>query len=145
MKPQNFENHKQHDPAFYGLVILAVIIGFAIWYLAKQVNTVVPLHGLQNIMPFFIPIFLFLLIWKVRAYATKLQDRIIRQEVQLRYFLAAGKQLPSSITLPQMVALRFAGDDEFVSLADQTSHHTERTRNDIKKQIKHWKWDFNRV
>lgn len=76
--------------------------------LAKKVNSVVPLNGLQYIMPVLVPLFLILLMVKMRKYATTLQDRIIRQEVQFRYFVATGKTLPESITLSQMIGLRFA-------------------------------------
>jgi hypothetical protein len=59
-------------------------------------------------MPFLVPLFLIALLMKMRRYATTLQDRIIRQEVQFRYFVATGKVLPASITLSQIIGLRFA-------------------------------------
>ncbi len=81
----------------------------------------------------------------MRKYATTLQDRIIRQEVQFRYFASTGKTLPEEITLPHMIGLRFAWDSEFISLVNQVVAKPSITAKEIKQKIKNWKWDFNRV
>lgn len=81
----------------------------------------------------------------MRRYATTLQDRIIKQEVQFRYYVATGSVLPDSVSKSQLIWLRFAWDNEFVDLAKQVIAHPERTAKDIKKQVKNWKSDFDRV
>ncbi len=106
---------------------------------AHKVNSLISLHGLQYIMPIVLVVFLISLMMKMRTYATKLQDRIIRQEVQFRYYVATGNILPTSITLSQMIGVRFAGDEEFVSLIDQVKNNPERTSKDVKRQVKNWK------
>ena len=108
-------------------------------------NSVVSLNGLQYIMPVFVPIFLLAFMVRTRRYATQLQDRIIRQEVQFRYFVATGKTLPEEIKLSHMIGLRFAGDSEFISLVNQVVANPSLTWKEIKQKVKNWKWDFNRV
>jgi Family of unknown function (DUF6526) len=145
METQNFEKHTQHDIFLYILTVVVIVLWVLLSVIAKKIDSVVPLHGLQYIMPFLVPLFLIALLMKMRRYATTLQDRIIRQEVQFRYFVATGKVLPASITLSQIIGLRFAWDAEFIELTNQVALHPERSSKDIKKQVKHWKGDFNRV
>lgn len=144
-KVQNFENHTQHDTMTYILWILVIVLWVFLGILAKKLNTVVPLNWLQYFMPVFAPLVLLWVLIKARMYATKLQDRIIRQEVQFRYFVATGKLLPESVTIPQIVAVRFAWNDEFVSLVDKVISNPTLTAKEVKQQVKNWKGDFNRV
>ena len=54
-------------------------------------------------------------------YALKLQDRLIRLEVRQRYFELTGQrfaELERQLTLPQILNLRLAGDDELPALAE---------------------------
>jgi hypothetical protein len=90
-------------------------------------------------LAFVIALFLRILLFKLRRYATKLQDRIIRQEVNFRYYVATGKILPESIAVSQIVALRFAGDNEFLELIDQVIKNPSLTSKEIKKMITNWK------
>ncbi len=144
-KVQNFENHTQHDQTTYILWGLVIVLWIFLAILAKKINAVVPLNWLQYFMPIFVPILLLWVITKARMYSTKLQDRIIRQEVQFRYFVATWKTLPESITLSQIVWLRFAWDSEFIALVNKIVENPSLTSKEIKKHIKNWKWDFNRV
>lgn len=142
---QSFEHHAQLDYFLYALTLVAIVLWIGMGVVAHKVNSLISLNGLQYIMPIVLVVFLISLMMKMRTYATKLQDRIIRQEVQFRYYVATGNMLPTSITLSQMIGVRFAGDEEFVSLIDQVKNNPERTSKDVKRQVKNWKWDFNRV
>ncbi len=145
LRPQSFENHTQHDVAFYsysiGVIIFAVIMGYGL----HTVNKTIPLHGLQYIAPIFFAVLFSFILLKVRGYATTLQDRIIRQEVQFRYYVATGTLLPDPVTLRHMIALRFAGDNEFTALVDKVVSNPSQTSKEIKHQIKNWKSDHARV
>ncbi len=96
-------------------------------------------------MPIFVPVLLVLILVKTRKYATTLQDRIIKQEVQLRYFIATGNPLPSLVTKKHMIWLRFAWDNEFVSLVQEVMSNPALTTKEIKQRVKNWKSDFDRV
>ena len=55
-----------------------------------------------------------------------------------------GTTIDSRITIAQMIALRFAGDDQFVELCQQVvEQHLEPKT--IKSMIKNWKPDHVRV
>jgi len=79
-----------------------------------------------------------------RTFALKAQDRAIRAEEALRYFILTGKPLDSRLEVRQIIALRFASDDEFPALATRAAEHT-MTPDDIKKSVKYWRADTNRV
>lgn len=79
-----------------------------------------------------------------RMNALKVQDRTIRVEEQLRYFMLTGSPIDSNITMPQLIALRFASDDEFPGLASKAAL-TGMTPDEIKKEIQQWRIDEHRV
>ncbi len=145
MQKQSFEHHTQHDTFLYGLTIFVIVLWILFWFLAKKINAVVPLNGLQYVMPVFVPLFFIALMVKMRRYATTLQDRIIRQEVQFRYFVGTGKTLQEEITFSHMIWLRFAWDSEFISLVNQIVAKPSLSAKEIKQKVKNWKGDFNRV
>ena len=52
----------------------------------------------------------------VRLSTLKAQDRAVRAEENLRYYIATGKPLDPRLSLGQIIALRFASDAEYVDL-----------------------------
>lgn len=74
----------------------------------------------------------------------KVQDRTIRVEEQLRYFILTGSPINPKITIPQLIALRFASDDEFPKLAEKAAL-TNMTPDEIKNEIQQWRSDEYRV
>lgn len=89
-------------------------------------------------------IILFLLFAFTRIFSLKAQDRAIRAEENLRHFVLTGKLLPSSLTVGQVVALRFAPDAEFPALAEKAATNNMSGK-EIKQAIQNWKADFYRV
>lgn len=80
-------------------------------------------------------------------YALGNQDRIIRLEFRLRYFQLTGKSfdtLEEKLRFSQIVALRFASDDELIILIQKTIDENLSSK-DIKKSVKNWKADHMRV
>ena len=79
-----------------------------------------------------------------RVFALKAQDRAIRAEENLRYFILTGKRIDQRLTLAQIIALRFASDEELPALAQKAAE--EGLSNEaIKKQIRVWRGDWHRV
>ena len=82
--------------------------------------------------------------WFTRTFALKAQDRAIRAEENLRHYVLTGKLLPSSLTVGQVVALRFAPDAEFPALVEKAVANNLSGK-EIKQSIQNWKADFYRV
>jgi hypothetical protein len=74
----------------------------------------------------------------------KAQDRAIRAEENFRHFILSGKPFDSSITTGQIIALRFAGDDEFLQLAQKAANENLSPK-EIKMLVKNWRADYHRV
>ena len=79
-----------------------------------------------------------------RSFALKAQDRAIRAEENLRYFAITGNLLDNKLTIGQIVALRFATNNEFVELAHRAVAEN-MTPKEIKMAIQNWKADHHRV
>lgn len=80
----------------------------------------------------------------LRIYPLKAQDRAIRAEENLRYYVLTGKLLDAKLTPSQIVALRFAPDNEFPSLAEKAAAENMKPK-EIKQAIKNWKADHYRI
>lgn len=147
MSEQNFKNHTRFVPLYHYItstLILALLIGSGIglFHACSDCTNHASLH---NAMLFFvISVVLLFLWWFCRAFALKAQDRAIRSEENLRHFISTGKPLDSRLHMSQIIALRFAGDDEFVALAKQAADESLSSKQ-IKTTIKNWRADNNRV
>jgi len=142
MKQQNYSNHSKMVFGFHGILfiaILALLIGSIINLLnASEEN----LYSESLLV--LIPFILLIMMYYVRAFALKAQDRAIKAEENFRHYLLTGKVLSSKLTMRQIIGLRFASDEESVALADKAvkEHLSEK---EIKKLIKNWKADTYRV
>ena len=142
MNTQNYSNHSRlvagwHGTTFFG--ILAFWIGSFV-NLAHADGAGFYSASLLNLAGFiFLCLFAF-----VRIFALKAQDRAIRAEENLRHFVLTGKLLPASLRIGQIVALRFAADDEFVALAQKAADENLAGKQ-IKQSINNWKEDTYRV
>jgi len=79
-----------------------------------------------------------------RSFALRVQDRAIRAEENLRYYILTGKRLDPRVRMGQIIALRFASDEEFVQLVERAIAENLRS-NEIKKAIKNWRADYYRA
>ena len=142
MKQQTFANHSRMVFGFHGILFLAIIsllIG-SIMNLVDSSNENLYSASLLVLAS----LILLLLMFYARAFALKAQDRAIRAEEKLRYFILTGKSISNKITTRQFVGLRFASDQEFVALAEKAAMEN-LSENDIKKAISNWKSDEYRV
>ncbi|MBK9247855.1 MAG: hypothetical protein IPM69_07035 [Ignavibacteria bacterium] len=79
----------------------------------------------------------------MRMFPLSVQDRLIRSEENFRMYLLTGKLLDPNITIPQIIALRFASDEEFVALAERALKENMSSKQ-IKQAIKQWRADYAR-
>ena len=140
MKQQNFKNHTQIVYSYYlftGVPIL-VLIGIGFNKLFSDNN-----HDLGIIL-LLIGWILLSMLFRSRGFALIAQDRAIRAEESLRYFVLTGKPIDSRLTLRQIIALRFASDEEMPALAQKAAEEGLSNK-EIKQQIKNWRSDWHRV
>lgn len=140
--PQNFSNHSRLDPPyhFFILPVFALSVIIAIVHLAMHPA----LHSAWLVV---FTLAAIAAVFKVRLYALKLQDRVIRLEERLRLAILLDKPARARIgqlSESQLVALRFASDSELPALAERTLSEQLSNR-DIKKAIRQWKPDYWRV
>jgi hypothetical protein len=89
-----------------------------------------------------------ILFFYARLFSLSVQDRVIRLEMRLRLERLLPPDLRPRIpefTVPQLVCLRFAGDDELPALARQVLDEKLNDRKTIKRRIKNWQADFLRA
>lgn len=83
-----------------------------------------------------------------RIYALKNQNRIIIAEMRQRYFELTGERFESTkeseLSTSQIIALRFASDEELLPLMEQAILEKWDNKT-IKKAVKNWKADYRRV
>ena len=142
MAEQNFSNHTRFDPLFH-FFILPV---FAITLIATIVH-LVRRPGLHSAWIFVVMVAAIAAIFKIRLYALKVQDRVIRLEERLRLATLLDPTMRPRIpefTESQLVALRFATDAELPALAARALNE-KLSRDDIKKAVQHWRPDNWRV
>ena len=142
MQTQNFKNHSRMVPMFHYvtfLLLLAVLIGSIV----NMCNC-----SCENFcsasLTLVLSIACILIAWYARTFALRAQDRTIKAEENFRYYVATGKQLPTQLTISQIIALRFAGDDEWQSLMQKAIDENLSSKQ-IKENIKNWRGDYYRV
>jgi hypothetical protein len=137
---QNYKNHTQYNPLHHFILspitLIVFIMAIVAWFQAEgsYFNSLVATG-------------LLLVTLVARLYALKLQDRVIRLEMRQRYFELSGKrfaEMEAQLTLKQIIALRFASDEELLPLIDR-ARSEKLSSKAIKEAVKNWVPDTNRV
>ncbi|HEV8079781.1 MAG TPA: DUF6526 family protein [Chitinophagaceae bacterium] len=144
MQTQNYKNHRRYVPLYTFVLtalILAILAG-SVWYFYKSYDA----H--QNLLPsiliFGLAIVCIFFYIYARGFALRAQDRAIRAEENLRHFVLTGRPLDNRLRMGQIIALRFADDAEFASLAQSAVSENLKADN-IKRAIRIWRPDHYRV
>lgn len=142
MADQQFSNHARYHP-LYHYVSAPLIIAGLVWSFIRFANSEAG-KGQDALADLWLFVIAFILITLVRTYALKVQDRAIRAEEALRHFILTGKVLDSRLRLGQIIALRFASDEEFPGLALEAVEKSLSPKQ-IKESIRQWRADNHRV
>jgi hypothetical protein len=100
------------------------------------------------IIDMLVAIALLILFFCARVFALTVQDRVIRLEMRLRLErLLPREQHPriDKLSIDQIVALRFASDEELPGLFRRVLEENIGARKQIKQMIKTWTGDYLRV
>lgn len=141
-KTQNLKNHARVDPPYHILIagIYALNLVYAGVHLYRQ-------HTISAGWYLVLSLLVIVPILKLRTYPLKVQDRVIRLEERLRLQALAPQEWHAQIyrlSVDQLIALRFASDDEVVELAKQALEHN-LDRKQIKERIRSWRADDWRI
>lgn len=139
---QNYKNHKRFHPPFHFFIapVFLLNIGVAVYHAVRHSVWI-------SWWLVVVSIALFAAVGLMRAYALKVQDRVIRLEEQLRLaFLLPENQRAKigDLTPRQLIGLRFASDVELPALAER-AWREKLTLDQIKRAVQQWRPDTFRV
>lgn len=144
MTEQNFANHAKLVPAFHFFVLPVLALNliwsmYHLWELRFSFEGFVGLLLALSLASGFLC---------ARTFALSVQDRVIRLEERLRMTRLLPDDLKGRIdefSVAQLVALRFACDQELPELARKVLAENLRSRKEIKQLVKTWRPDYQRA
>ncbi len=140
---QTFATHRRFIPAFhfFALPVLLINVFVAGYYFVQDPRLI-------NVWGLLVAIALAIGITSSRFMPLRAQDRIIRLEERTRLERLLPVDLRGRIgelTASQLVAIRFADDDEVPDLTRRTLNGELKTPGEIKRAIRNWRADTLRV
>jgi len=143
--PQNLKNHGRLDPAFHFFILPMLLLNliFAIYVTIHHW----PDHRALFLWWIAMSLVLFMMAGRSRDRALVVQDRIIRAEERLRLLAllpAEERAHINDLSVKQLIALRFASDDELPALFRKTLTQNLEPKA-IKQSIVNWRGDYHRV
>ncbi|WP_433747816.1 DUF6526 family protein [Falsibacillus pallidus] len=142
MKQQNYENHSKLDPMFhFGIAILTLAtLVLSIIFFVKNVGD----ETLLSFVVLLAALTFLLMMVRLRTYPLQVQDRVIRAEENFRYYRLTGKALDPKLSMKQIIALRFAPEEELPGLVERTLAENLGPK-EIKQAVQNWRADHYRV
>jgi hypothetical protein len=137
---QDFKNHTKVVPTFMFFVLPVLALNFG-WSLSRWRLAHFSFGGAVALLTGAALLWGFLL---TRGFALRVQDRVIRLEEQLRYARVLPADLharAAQLSLGQVVALRFASDQELPGLLTKVLDHNMTDRKAIKASVTDWRAD----
>lgn len=139
MAAQNYQNHKRFSAPYHFITVPLMLIGLSksIYHYFNEPTITNGLlayaFGLICIVAAF-----------ARWFALRVQDRAARADERLRYYILTQKMLPTNLRMGQILALRFASDEEFPGLVDRAVEQ-KLSPKEIKVAIQNWRGDYHRI
>lgn len=137
---QNYQTHR-HTPTAAVVAWCATLLAL-VWFLVPALRHRSLLPGLL-----LLTIAVGVLGMISRTYITRLQDRIIRLEMHVRCRELMGAERAATLgrlSRAQMIALRFASDEELPALMERAERES-LSPDDIKRAVKNWRADWDRT
>lgn len=140
---QTYSTHVRRPPLLLlvGVILLVANVLRAMWNLAQN-------PGGSGLWDLLVAVALVAVALSIRSHANRVQDRVIRLEERLRLASLVPDDLRGKIgdlTPGQLVALRFASDEEVPELTRRTLAGEFQKPAEIKRQVKNWRGDYLRV
>jgi hypothetical protein len=141
-KPQSYQSHARFDPPFHFFVIPVMLIN-AIVAVVIAIRTPSAYAAWSVLVAFA----LLMAMFKIRLYALRNQDRLIRLEERLRIQALLPEPLRSraaELSVQQCVGLRFACDAELPALVERALREN-LDKKQIKQAVQTWRPDHARI
>jgi Family of unknown function (DUF6526) len=140
---QVYKTHRRYVPAyhFFVLPVLLLNVAVALARLSKY-------RTVYKVWEVLVAIALAVFVFAARGMALRAQDRGIRIEERARLaslLPADARGRIGELTSSQLIGLRFASDDELPALTQRCLNGELTTAEQVKKEIKTWREDRNRV
>lgn len=141
--PQTFENHARFVPGYH-YVLFALLLLALVW----EVSRLLTGFSVERLVDVVLVVALVLTASYARTFPLGVQNRLIRLEERLRMQQLLPDDLKARVpefTTPQLIALRFASDAELPDLARRVLEEGIVDRKAVKKLIRHWRADHERI
>ena len=140
---QSYKTHRRLVPAYH-IGVLSSLLAYFVWSVYQLFLGVTGAAVMGVILSAALMVFAI----SIRSQILRVQDRVIRLEMRLRL----RENLPADLAaraahLPvrQLIALRFASDEELPSLVSEVVDGKVVSPNDIKLKIRQWQADHLRA
>jgi hypothetical protein len=143
MNEQTIRNYRRISPIYHQVLLLLTLV-IAVACVARFIAGIGEESVLTELLYLAAALWVAIVYWLVRANSLKVQDRVIRTEENLRHYVLTGKLLDPRLTMPQIIALRFASDEEFPDLCVKTAE-AGLSPGAIKQAVRVWRADHHRV
>ena len=140
---QTYANHTRWHPLFHFFLVPVMTINL-IWSIVLCYQY----PGWTQCWWVVVSVALVVMMFIVRTNPLKVQDRLIRLEEQLRCQRILPPELAQragAIGIGQIIALRFAADEELEALVTEVVEGRLTKPSEIKQAIKNWRADTFRV
>jgi len=147
MAEQNYANHAKFVPGFH-FVTFGILVINLIWSLVRLVWALPGTNFFDRLLSVAVAVALALMAWYLRFFPLKAQDRVIRLEETLRLerLLPADLRPRIGDLRPgQLIALRFASDEELPALTRAVLAGEVTAPGEIKKRVQSWRADHFRM
>lgn len=150
MPEQSFSNHARYVPGFHFVTfgLLAVNLIWRLLFAWRVYGLVGRTLFVDAVMDVVLAVALLLLAWYTRVFPLRVQDRVIRGEERerlARLLPAEQRARIPELSTRQLIALRFASDDEAAALAGKVLDERITDPKAIKALIRGWRADHLRA
>lgn len=147
MAEQSFATHRRYVWQFH-FVAFGILCINLVWSLFRLISGLPGVPFFDRLLNAAVALALLLALWYSRTFPLKAQDRVIRLEETLRM----ERLLPSDLRARigelrpgQLIALRFASDEELPELTRAVLEEKDLKQDDVKKRIRNWRADHFRM
>ena len=140
--PQTLKNHTRFLPPFHFFVVPVLLINFL-----NEIRHVYAYQSRSTVWALVVAAALLMLALLARSMAVTVQNRVIRLEMRYRLKDILPIDLQGRIaelTPKQLIALRFASDEEMPVLVREVLAGSLATPKAIKQRVRNWQGDYLR-